>query len=131
MNMRSILFAAALSLGAGGAALAHDGEDHAQTQPAKTTTTLTGEVMDLVCYLNHPATGQGPSHAGCAKQCINKGLPAGLKVGDQLYLLMAPGHGSIADKVAPLAGKQATVTGTLLDQDGMKAIVVDTVSPAG
>lgn len=95
------------------------------------TVTLTGEVMDLVCYMQHPESGQGAEHAQCAKQCINKGLPPGLKVGEQLYLLMGEGHASIIEQVAPLAGKQAKVTGRIIEQAGLKALVVTSIAPAG
>ncbi len=86
---------------------------------------LTGEVLDLTCYFQHPKSGQGPEHAACARQCINKGLPAGLKVGKKIYLLLGKGHDPAADVIAAVAGKQATVTGALIKQGGMEAIVVE------
>ncbi|MBI2175083.1 MAG: hypothetical protein HYU33_07805, partial [Candidatus Omnitrophica bacterium] len=48
--------------------------------------TLTGEVMDVFCYLSHKEQGQGKDHASCAKKCIQSGLPVAIKVGNQLYL---------------------------------------------
>jgi hypothetical protein len=51
--------------------------------------TLTGEVVDLVCYLPHPQTGAGPSHKKCAETCLKKGLPMGILTEDkQVYLLL-------------------------------------------
>ena len=95
---------------------------HADTGP---TRKITGEVVDLVCFMQHPASGQGPEHAGCARQCIMKGLPAGLKAVDgTLYLLMASGHGSLRDPAAKLAGQVTTVEGHVIESGGMKALVV-------
>jgi hypothetical protein len=144
LSIRRLALVSALALSPAGAALAHGGQKHdehpagaapAEEAPAAAaaatpSTTLTGEVMDLACYVQHPATGQGATHAGCAKQCISKGLPAGLKVGDKLYLLMAKGHGSLVDQVAPLAGKNASITGKVIESGGMSTLVVESVSPA-
>jgi hypothetical protein len=107
----------------------HAHGDHAQA-PAAAPQVLTGEVMDLACYLQHPESGQGPDHAACAAQCINKGLPAGLKVGTKLYLLVGKGHDSITDKLAPLAGKQAKITGQVLETEGLPAIIVHEAAAA-
>lgn len=134
MFSKPISLVLALALGSTGAALAQDkGHHHGAhaADPTAAATALTGEVMDLVCFMQHPESGQGPDHANCARQCIQKGLPAGLKVGSQLYLLMAKGHGSIVDQVAEHAGKQATVTGKVIDRDGMKALIVESIKPAG
>ena len=114
--------AALLFAGPGLASPGHSGHDHGAH--AKALQTLTGEVMDLACFMQHPKTGQGPEHAKCAAQCINKGLPAGLKVGDKLYLLMGKGHDSITDKLAALAGQQATFKGMVIERGGMTTLVV-------
>ena len=41
---------------------------------------VTGEVIDMSCYVDHGATGE--KHAGCAKKCIESGLPVGIKAND-------------------------------------------------
>lgn len=122
--MRSLLM---LSLMFAMPAVAHAKGAHGHDEAAKSVT-LVGEVIDLACYLQHPKTGQGPEHAQCARQCINKGLPAGLKVGDKLYLLLGAGHDGIVDKVAPLAGKQVTVTGSIITRDGLPALVLQSIA---
>ncbi len=136
MSIRRLALVVALAVAPAGVALAQDhkhgdhGKHEGHAAPAAAKTTVTGEVLDLVCYMQHPATGQGPGHAGCAQQCINKGLPAGLKVGDKVYLLMGKGHDSIVDKVAPLAGKNAKVTGSVIESGGLSALVIESVSAA-
>lgn len=116
-------------------AFAQEGHQHAPAAKAPAPAvaaaqTWTGEVMDLACYLQHPETGQGAGHAACAAECITNGLPAGLKVGDQLFLLMGKGHDSVASKLAPLAGKQTKVTGRLVESGGLKTIVLEEIVPA-
>ena len=129
-----IPFIVVVILGLASAAVAHQGHPDHGAAPASASpsappekSTFSGEVMDLACYLQHPDTGHGAKHAACAQQCLNKGLPAGLKVGGQLYLLLGRGHGSIDAQVAPFGGRDAKVTGTVVERDGLKAIVVDDI----
>ena len=89
---------------------------------------LTGEVVCLSCYMAHG--GQGDIHAKCAKQCFAKGLPVGLKVGDQLYLLVGEKHGSANKMMSSYAGKQVTVTGHVFQQEGMNMMEVESVKAA-
>lgn len=94
-------------------------------------TKLTGEVLDLACFLQHPADGQGEEHAACAQQCIRKGLAAGLKTDDgTVYLLLGKGHDAIVDLIAPLAGTRATVTGIKATEGGLNAFVITAAVPA-
>lgn len=102
----------------GGSLWAHD-DDKTPDQ------SLTGEVVCLSCYLSHG--GQGDIHAKCAKQCFAKGLPVGLKVGDQLYLLVGEKHGTPNKMMAAYAGKQVTVTGHVFQQEGMGMMEVESV----
>ena len=91
-------------------------------------TTLSGEPVDIVCYL---AGKEGEGHAACATSCANRGQPIGLKVtsGDktELYLVLG-GHGKAAkDYLAGHMGKQVKVTGEVTDKEGMKVITVSAV----
>ena len=80
---------------------------------------VTGEVVDLKCYLDHGA--RGDKHAECASKCIAGGGPVGLLTADkQLYLVV--GGKSLSPQLAPLAGKTLTLTGKLAERNGMKMI---------
>ena len=92
--------------------------------------TLTGEVVDVFCYLSHPAQGLGKDHAGCAKKCIKDGLPVALKVGDQLYLATMTDHQPANATLAEFAGQQVTVTGTVMEGDGQHLISIASVKKA-
>ena len=127
------LIAVALGLSvAAGAAWAEDEHDHGahhhdEAAGASTEQTLTGEVVDVFCYLSHSESGLGQGHASCAKKCIQSGLPVALKVGDQLYLAVMANHEPANKTFAELAGQQVTVHGQVLEKDGQHVISVKQV----
>lgn len=92
--------------------------------------TLVGEVLDLYCYMMHPASGQGPDHAKCAQTCISKGLPIGFLSDGKVYLILGKDHESAKDLVVGFAGKQARLTGTLVEHDGVNAIEISKIEAA-
>ena len=81
---------------------------------------VTGEVVDLMCYLDHGA--KGDKHAGCAQKCIKSGGPVGLLTkDDQLYLVVGD-HQPMNDELAPHAGKTVTLTGKVVERNGVKLL---------
>lgn len=92
--------------------------------------TLTGEVLDMYCYMKHPDMGQGPDHAKCAKNCIRKGLPIGFLSDGEVYLIIGKEHESAKDLVVDFAGTQAVLKGTLITHDGVKAIEIESIEKA-
>ena len=121
-------------LGVGGIVSAH--EEHASEaheMAAENTgaeQTLTGEVVDVFCYLSHGRDGLGKGHAGCAKKCIQSGLPVALKVGDQLYLAAMATHDPANKTLADFAGDQVTVHCQVMEQDGQHLISITKVEAA-
>jgi len=95
-------------------------------EEASGTQTITGEVVDLACYLDHGGAGAG--HAGCAQKCIASGLPVGIKSGDTLYLAVGSEHGTANAALASLASKQVTVEGTVKERDGVHLIAIKKVT---
>ena len=93
--------------------------------------TLTGEPVDIACYLEGRA---GEGHAACAKACAEKGNPIGLVVDEDgkkvLYLAMGSTEHSAADMLKDHMGKQVKATGTVRDKEGLKVIAVAKVEPA-
>ena len=106
-----------------GFAAAHEGHDHAAKSGK-----LTGEVVDITCFMGHD--GKGEKHAACAQKCIAKGLPVGLLVGNTLYAVVLDSHDSPNEKLAPFAGKLVTMTGTIVEKNGMHVIDMEAVEPA-
>lgn len=91
---------------------------------------LTGEVVDVFCYLSHGEKGLGAGHATCAQHCIQNGLPVAIKVGDQLYLATMTDHNAANAKLADLAGHRVTVHGTILEGDGQHVIAISNIEAA-
>jgi hypothetical protein len=98
--------------------LAHEGEKH-EGAPAQEVT-VTGEVVDMVCYISEGASGA--EHADCAQTCIKLGLPAGIKATDGKTYLLVGEHKPINDVLAPLAAKTITVKGKAVSRDGVNMI---------
>ncbi len=91
--------------------------------------TLTGEVLDMSCYLTAGAHGRG--HAACAAMCLKAGEPAGLLVGDKAYLLVGSHeHPQAYEQVRGMAADKVTVTGKLVDRGGVPGFVVEKVARA-
>src|SRR3974390_2205863 len=80
---------------------------------------ITGEIVDLMCYLDHGAQGQ--KHRGCATICIKKGGPIGLLSGDQLYLLVGD-HQPLNEQLASKAAETAKFKGKVVERNGMKML---------
>ena len=101
----TVAIAAACLAFALGTALAAD--VHAGGKP----TTLSGELVDMGCYISHMAKGE--KHADCAAKCVSGGMPMGvLTSSGKLYLLtMDHANPDAYNKAKDFAGKQVKITG--------------------
>lgn len=96
---------------------------------ASAADTVSGEVVDLACYLSHPATGRGPGHKKCAETCAKKGIPMGILTEDKQVFLLLEDHDSpkgYADAIGK-ASETITVEGEKVTQGGLNGIVVQAV----
>jgi hypothetical protein len=118
MKYGSMLKSAVISL-AFGAALALPTRNFAAEESAGSTQTITGEVVDLMCYLDHGAKGE--KHKGCAEKCISGGGPVGILSGDQVYLIIGE-HAPMNKELAAKAAQTVTVKGKVVERSGMKMI---------
>lgn len=84
------------------------------------TITVTGEVIDMACYVDHGSTGA--KHADCAKTCIDSGLPVGLKTADGKVYLLIGAHKPANSELSAYAGKTITVTGKAKSRDGINLL---------
>ena len=117
---------AVLLVASPGASFAHE----EQGAGASGAQTLTGEVVDVFCYLSHGEEGLGKKHAACAKKCINSGLPVAIKVGKMLYLASMADHTAANQKLGDLAAEQVTVRGTVMERDGQHLIAISSIEKA-
>ena len=90
---------------------------------------VTGEVIDMSCYLHHPETSTGNGHRKCAETCAKKGLPMGLLTSDKQVFLLLEDHDNPKAYAAALAkaAQQATVAGDKVTVGGVQAVVVEAV----
>jgi len=101
-----------------GSAVAHEEAEGDQT--------VTGEVVDMACYLDHNASGAG--HQECAQKCISSGLPVGIKSADQLYLVIGSDHQPANKTLAPYAAKMVVAEGTVTEQNGVHLLALKKVT---
>jgi hypothetical protein len=116
-----------LAMGASKALAQHEGHEMHKMQGESEDVTLVGEVLDLYCYMKHPANGQGAEHRKCAQNCIRKGLPIGFLSDGEVYLIIGKDHESAKDLVVDYAGMQSRLTGTLIQHDGVKSIEIEKI----
>ena len=108
----TVVFAFAAGLAAAPLALA---EEPAKSETASSKE-LTGEVVDMMCYLDH--NGSGAKHADCAEKCIKNGGPVGI-VSEGKAMLVVGAHKPMNDELAPLAGKTVTLKGKMANNGGV------------
>jgi hypothetical protein len=104
----------------------HNGAGHSQhdkstEEKQSSRITVTGEVLDLACYIDHGA--MGAKHADCAATCIKSGLPVGIKSASdgKVYMLIGE-HKPMNQELAKYAAKSISVTGKLVVRDGMNLL---------
>ncbi len=94
----------------------------AEEAPAKAdaaTKEVTGEIVDMMCYIDHNAMGE--KHASCGEKCIKGGGPVGIVSEGKAYLVVGA-HKPMNDELAPLAGKTVTLKGKMASNGGMSML---------
>ena len=77
---------------------------------------ITGEVVDMMCYVDHNAMGD--KHSGCAAKCIKGNGPVGIVSDGKAYLIVGD-HKPMNDVLAEFAGKTITVRGKMAERGGI------------
>ena len=91
-------------------------------EPEKTdalTKEVTGEIVDIMCYVDHNALGA--KHADCGEKCIKNGGPVGIVSDGKAYLVVGA-HKPMNDELAPLAGKTVTLKGKMASNGGISML---------
>lgn len=92
--------------------------------------TVTGEVVDVSCYMQLGKTGE--KHIDCGSKCVRNGQPIGVLTKNKVLYLVIPeehhprrdGQTTLREQFAAMMGKQVTVTGMLQQRVQGKAIFV-------
>jgi len=92
--------------------------------------TITGEVVDMGCYLG--SGERGAKHMSCATKCINQGMPMGILTSTGALYLVTMNHDNVDpyNDLKAMAGKTVNVTGTVMTRSGMQGIDVTEFKPA-
>jgi hypothetical protein len=113
-----------------GAYAAEKEKDAGHSTAGMKSTTVTGEILDAGCYVSHGA--MGAKHAECALKCASNGMPLMIMGKDGKAILLTPNHDNPDpyNQLKTMAGSSATVTGTMAERGGVKAIDVTAVAAA-
>ena len=112
----SAMFVVALTLSP--FTLAHDPAEHGKENlSAGAEKSVTGEIVDMMCYVDHNAVGEGHGQS-CGAKCIKSGGPVGIVSDGKAYLVVGE-HKPMNDQLAEYCGKMVTLKGKLADRGGI------------
>jgi hypothetical protein len=99
--------------------------------PVAAADSVTGEVVDLACYMGHgePEKMRGPGHRKCADMCLKKGMPIGIVTDDKQVFLALEDHDNPKPyaQLKEKAAERVTVEGNKVSLGGSQGIVVEAV----
>src|SRR5437588_11489635 len=99
-------------------ALAHDPAEHGKENlSAGAEKTVTGEIVDMVCYVDHNAVGETHGQQ-CGAKCIKGGGPVGIVSDGKAYLVVGE-HKPMNDQLADYCGKTVTLKGKAAERGGI------------
>ena len=91
----------------------HDGDTAASKE-------VTGEVVDMMCYVDHNAVGEKHGQT-CGAKCVKSGGPVGIVSDGKAYLVVGE-HKPINDQLAEYCGKTITLKGKMAERGGIAMI---------
>jgi hypothetical protein len=92
-------------------------QEHEHGSDAAASKEVTGEVVDMMCYVDHNAVGEKHGQS-CGAKCIKSGGPVGIVSEGKAYLVVGE-HKPINDQLAEYCGKNITVKGKLAERGGI------------
>jgi len=95
-------------------------QEHEHEKDAAASKEVTGEVVDMMCYVDHNAVGEKHGQS-CGAKCIKSGGPAGIVSEGKAYLVVGE-HKPINDQLAEYCGKNITVKGKIAERGGIAMI---------
>ena len=111
----SAMFAIALTLSP--FALAQEHEHGKENLSASAEKTVTSEIVDMMCYVDHNAVGESHGQS-CGAKCIKNGGPVGIVSDGKAYLVVGE-HKPMNEQLAEYCGKTVTLKGKLADRGGI------------
>ena len=105
------------ALAVGPMALAQEHEHGKDTAASKE---VTGEIVDMMCYVDHNAVGEKHGQS-CGSKCIESGGPVGIVSDGKAYLVVGE-HKPMNGELAQYCGKNITIKGKVAERGGMAMI---------
>ena len=95
-------------------------QEHQHGDDTAASKEVTGEVVDMMCYVDHNTVGEKHGQS-CGAKCIKSGGPVGIVSEGKAYLVVGE-HKPINDQLAEYCGKNITVKGKLAERGGIAMI---------
>jgi len=92
--------------------------------------TVTGEVIDITCYVRHDS--KGPKHIECATVCADLGMPLGILEDEtnEIYLILPGGHAAPKEAVDGFFGQHITAKLMIFRSGGLTSAEVMEIAAA-
>ena len=92
-------------------------QEHEQGSDTAASKELTGEVVDMMCYVDHNAVGEKHGQS-CGAKCVKSGGPVGIVSDGKAYLVVGE-HKPMNDQLAEYCGKTVTLKGKMAERGGI------------
>jgi hypothetical protein len=92
-------------------------QEHEHGSDAAASKEVTGEVVDMMCYVDHNAVGEKHGQS-CGAKCIKSGGPVGVVENGKAYLVVGE-HKPMNDQLAEYCGKTVTLKGKMAERGGI------------
>ncbi len=98
--------------------------DHETSDDDMAVKTVTGEVIDITCYVRHDS--KGPEHIKCANVCADMGMPLGILEDEtnEIYLILPAGHAAPKESVEGFFGQHITAKLMIFRSGGLNSAEV-------
>ena len=95
-------------------------QEHEHGDDAAASKEVTGEIVDMMCYVDHNALGEKHGQS-CGAKCVRSGGPVGIVSDGKAYLVVGE-HKPMNDQLAEYCGKTITLKGKMADRGGIVMI---------
>ena len=95
-------------------------QEHEHSGDAGASKEVTGEVVDMMCYVDHNAVGEKHGQS-CGAKCVKSGGPVGIVSDGKAYLVVGE-HKPMNDQLAEYCGKTITLKGKMAQRGGIGMI---------
>ena len=92
-------------------------QEHEHGSDTASSKEVSGEIVDMMCYVDHNAVGEKHGQA-CGAKCIKSGGPVGIVSDGKAYLVVGE-HKPINDQLAEYCGKTVTLKGKMAERGGI------------